>query len=235
MAEDRGTGAPRSPAVRRGGDLQQGLLRFVGALAAALVALLIMANILLLQLVDQGTSPKRRPASSAQQAGNSQLLPPPTTGTSNRAAASEADRLTRTLTRHLDGLQSQLQPLSAAGASLGSLPAATSSIAGNLQALATSGNVFGTQLQSTNGGIAITNGQLRQVVGGLDAMNGALGATNATIASVRENTSGLKGSLGTLNATIQSLRDQFQALDREFALYFRIYCATLTPRPSGCP
>ena len=37
---------------------------------------------------------KSRSTTSAQQSGKGQLLPPPTTGTSNRATASEIDRLT---------------------------------------------------------------------------------------------------------------------------------------------
>src|SRR5437899_1361878 len=113
-----------------------------------------MSNILLLQLVDQG-SPTRRGGGGGRTNAGQQLLPAPTTGTSNRAAASELDRLTGELRKQFDALQTELSPFSGAAFAVRSLPAATGDISNNLRTLAVEGTIFGSRIQSLGSGLQL--------------------------------------------------------------------------------
>ena len=198
---------------------------WLGVLGAALVALLIMANVLLLQIADRDNVGSK---SSGAGTGGQALLPPPSQGTSNRAATAEIDRLTKALDRRFKALQSQLAPLTGGVSAIGALVplAGLAGQAGtDLRRVADSTVSLG----AVRPGIDATNAQLGAVVRRLTSLDRSIGGVNG-------NTANVSATVAQTNRTIAGLRSDFQTLNREFAVYFQAFCSSQEPKkPQGCP
>jgi hypothetical protein len=199
---------------------------WLGIVGAALVALLIMANVLLLQIADRDTVGSK--SSGAGAGGGQALLPQPSQGTSNRAATAEIDRLTKALDRRFKALQSQLAPLTGGVSAIGALVplAGLAGQAGtDLRRVADSTVSLG----AVRPGIDATNAQLGAVVRRLTSVDRSIGGVNGNTASV-------SATVAQTNRTIAGLRSDFQTLNREFAVYFQAFCSSQEPKkPQGCP
>lgn len=209
-------------------------LAWLGAIGAALVALLILANVMLIQIADdQGVGPK---ATSGGGGSKQALLPPPSQGTSNRATTAEIDRLTRRLDRRLEALQTQL------AGGLGSLPASVESLASQGRALVPLAGLAG-QAGSDLRRVADSTVSLGSVRPAIDTTNSQLAAVARTLRNTEQSIRGVNGRTGDVsrfvaqtNKSIAGLRQDFQTLNREFLVYFQAFCSSQEPKkPKGCP
>lgn len=194
--------------------------RVLGVIVTVLVVLMITSNVLLWQIADQtgddgGSGDGGGPQQTAQPA-----LPQPIAGTSNKATASELDRLADVLDEQFKVLEQQLGPLAGAASAAGELPNAFGSITTGLDQLAAQGNslgglsdgvadlaqqgqAFGDAANSLDD-VAASTRRLRTVQQALTRMRDSISAVEANTGNLNDTTTATNTKLDQSNAGIAS-------------------------------
>lgn len=208
---------------------------WLGAAVAVLIALLVMTNILLWQLLDKDTGTKTTAA--APQAG---LLPPASKGTSNKATIAELDRLSNDLSEQFRLLRSDLRTLPNALAAVSALPDAFAPLAASLDSLAGAGGKIGEGARAlqqiaavadrlggnTSDRLAVLQRRLGQIRSNIAAVEGNTGSltqssaeasqklskTNQGVATTNNQLGNVTSQLTTSNAGIGTTNERLQAV-----------------------
>jgi chromosome segregation ATPase len=158
---------------------------WLGIAIAVTIALLVMTNVLLWQLLDKDTGTKTVAASPAG------LLPPASKGTSNKATIAELDRLSADLNVQFHLLRSDLRTLPNALAAVAALPDAFAPLAANLDSLAGQGGKIGEGARA-----------LQQIAGVADRVRGItsdrLETLQTRLTQIRSNIAAVEGNTGSL-------------------------------------
>jgi uncharacterized protein YoxC len=178
----------KQDSAQRDSDVRGVLIALLGALV---VALLVVTNIQLASIGDQG-------GTSGQSSTARVPIPPPVQGTSNDVLSEELRQLSGDLTAPLNLLRGKLDPLS-------SLSAGQFAAAESFQDVASSVRRLGSVRQE----LAQMSAGLGDVVGNTEAMAGSLGDSTTTlkgvgrdIGSTNRTTSGLARTMRQVNKSI---------------------------------
>jgi chromosome segregation ATPase len=183
---------------------------WLGIAIGVTIALLVMTNVLLWQLLDKDTETKTVAVKTP--AG---LLPPASTGTSNKATIAELDRLSRDLNVQFRLLRSDLRSLPNALAAVADLPASFAPFANSLETLAGQGGKIGEGARALQQIAAVADRLGGNTSDRLATLQRRLGQIRTNIAAVEGNTSSLTQSsaeasqkLSTTNGGIATTNSQ---------------------------